>query len=162
MLMDQYRKNSKYLDDKYKNIVKIDSKSISELELYIAEKYDVKKIDTPTDNANKYKILFALNIINSALNYSYKLALEDLDIIVYKVMKSKKNEKYFLKDDNNYKFDNIYIYFELKTNSVYSNCSEINKLLLLEKGINQVDIDEKTNEYYLYLRLLDEKCSNDN
>lgn len=155
--MNEYKnKSPEYLHNKYKSKIKDNSKSIAQLELYISKNYEGKKLDELTSLANRLKNFFALNIKNSALNSLYKLDVEDFNIIAYKINEPKKNRAFLQSDE----FDETYVFFELKTKSVYSNSAELNNLLLLEKGINQIDINEKTNDYYLYLRLLDEKYNN--
>lgn len=146
--------NIEFLLRTYKDKITPGQKSLEELVTYLKNKVDVEAVETEAIS-NLHMRFTGHNVVHCLLNEQLKLSADDLDFVVYKLVRNEKSDDYYSKFWVNIsaslRNELIYIIFETKTGYVYSNCNTLYLELYLKRGVSQFDYDNETLLLISYL-----------
>lgn len=148
--------NSDYLINKYKFKITPGEKTVEELILFLKGKVDITET-VITELTQSILEHVKYNVIHGIRNQD-NLSADDLNFNVFKLLKNEKSNsyyQYYVPNIANYNDNTIYIVFEKKTRSIYTNNNKLLLELFIERGISQYDYDNNTNLLSAYLFHLD-------
>ena len=159
-MLTDYQKN---LLDKYPAYIYFEEKTISELIVFLEEKGRLAKMPLGKVIKSQIGCMIAnikhLNNVNfNALGQDYLngYANNDLNFLAYEFLKCNENsafyEKYHAFSENK---DVVYVLFESTKNDFLCNNEKLKREIIIAKGINQCDYDNKTEALFHYLKVLD-------
>jgi len=122
----------------------ITKKDVKELRDLFIQEYDCEPYHYEKDTTF-YKIL-SFNALHCVNNEKLNIPVEKMDFKIYKMIDI---EKYKSNDDMP-----TYVAFEMNTGYIDSNCNRLFLKLMVEKGINQENIDNFDNLFCEYLEYL--------
>lgn len=156
--------NITVLKDKYRDRIHVCKKNINELVDFIKKKFNVIENVELEKSYLKEVELTKINALNSWKNLKQQYKYDDLDVIVFEIIKDDKSESYYkshasdlvISKSNVIIPNRIVVIFETKTEYIYCNNDLLNKEIMLYRGIDEDDIMNDTPQLITYLRLLEE------
>lgn len=143
---------------KYKHKIIPGEKNVEELIDYLKHKVDI--VEIATTELIKFILQHIIyNVVHCIRNQQLNLTAEELNFVAYKLIKNDKSNSYYQYDyvhiDDEQEDDLIFVVFEARTGSIYSNSNKLQLELFVEQGVSQYDYDNETLMLVSYLSYLD-------
>lgn len=144
------------LKEKYKDKLYANKKTPIEIINYMKENFTLAEVDNSADRYQNKIEMAKVNCSNTEA-YRNKIAIDDMDFLIYEIVKDKRSSSYYQEHEKLFlTISPISFIIETNTGYLYSNCNKLQLHMILFQGISQEDIDNDTGDLSLYLRLLDE------
>ncbi|WP_324823188.1 hypothetical protein [Sinanaerobacter sp. ZZT-01] len=142
---------------KYKEQVLPGEKSLDQIIDFLKNKVDIEQINFNIlpENIRSGSIY---NVIHSLRNERIKEKTENLDFLVYKMIKNDRSSIYYssyIHTSPNQDYDIIYLIIEKSTMCLQSNCNRLITELLIYQGVSEYDYTNKTLMLYSYFSILE-------
>lgn len=150
------KNNSDYVLKKYEYKITPGEKSVEELIDFLKGKVDIAE----SAITELFKSIFEhiiQNAVHGILNQK-NLTANELNFIVYKVLKNNRSNSYYqshVRIVDHCEDATIYVVFEKRTGSIYSNNNKLFLELSIERGVSQYDFDNDTSLLKGYLFYVD-------
>ena len=157
--------NRERLLKEYGDRVKANKKTTAEIVEFLHQKGCVEKISE--SEVPKFILKNAIYSLTNSFDIREedfikylkcpKNFIKDYNFIIYKFVMNDYNNMFYTEYKSMYKTceNGIYVIIEVNTNTVYCNCSKLQLELFIYKGIDEEDIKNKTDNFYLYLFYLE-------
>lgn len=142
---------------KYKHKIIPGEKNVDELIKYLKNKVDIVEIST-TELVKSILQFITYNVVHCIRNKQPKLSEDELNFVAYKLIRNDKGNSYYQYDYvhiNGQEDDLIFVVFETRTGSIYSNSNKLQLELFVEQGVSQYDYENETLVLISYLSYLD-------
>jgi hypothetical protein len=134
-------------------------KKLSDITSFLNNKFDVTMIEPEKLSDSRFNIIIN-NIIKCELNKNKFLKYDELDILIFDIIRNTKSENYYKKailSGALEKEELIRIIIEKKTGYIECSSQELYKELRLFQGVSQYDIENNTSVFWDYCTLLEKE-----
>lgn len=142
---------------KYKHKIIPGEKNADELIEHLKKKVYIVEIP-PTELVNPILESITYNFVHCIRNKQLKLTAGELNLVAYKLIRNDKSTSYYQNDYvhvGEQEDDIIFVVFETRTGSIYSNSDKLQLELFVEQGVSEYDYDNETLMLVSYLSYLD-------
>lgn len=156
------------LKEKYKNLISLTEKCVEDIMRDLKLKWCIEEIDVHKVSPNIFGLMICnikcedssyendeYDLLDCIRNFEEICEREEYNFSMYKILNCSENKmfynKYTVPDGEKF----IYVVFEHKTGSIYSNCSILSMELTVEKGVSKQDYDNNTNKFIKYIGAVD-------
>lgn len=145
---------------KYKHKITPGEKSVEELIDFLKGKVDIVETATTELDQSFYEYYIIGNVVRGT---NENLIANELNFIIYKVLKNNRSNPYYQcyvpnirNPENPENLKNpedapIYVVFEKRTRRIYTNSNRLRLELYIERGVSQYDYDNDTDLLHSYL-----------